>query len=258
MPHAAEPELELNQPKGGSTPIPVFEEVTAGVVRPLSPVLRVALSRGSPLAEVFRLLQVKVQAIGEQRPFRCLGVVSVTSGEGKTTTALGLAAALTHETAGRVLLIEADLRQRSIEKSLGLGASAGLADYLEGASTTVSLRRLAPQGFWLLSAGRASLDRPELLASARMKRLLEAARERFDFIILDCPPLLPVADSVVLQDLLDGFLLVVQARQVNRESLRWALSHLKPGRVQGVVYRAARGILRRDDRYGYRRYGGYR
>jgi capsular exopolysaccharide synthesis family protein len=184
-----------------------------------------------------------------------VGFVSATGGEGKTTAALGLAAALARQPDRRVLLIEADLRKPSIDRSLGLERVDGLAEWLETTPASVPLRRLMPQGFCLLSAGRSVTPHPELLGSSRMARLLQAARHAFDHVVVDCPPLAPVADSVVLQDLVDGFLFVVRVRHSPVETIQRALANVKPERVLGIVLNDHREMLRSYYSYGYRYYG---
>jgi Mrp family chromosome partitioning ATPase len=109
----------------------------------------------------------------------------------------------------------------------------------------VPLRRVEPWGFHLLAAGAPSLKPAELLASPSMKRLVAAARDHFDFVLLDCPPLDTAADGVILQDVLDGLLLVVRARHASRHVIGQALSHLKPGAVRGVVFNDRTEILTR-------------
>jgi Mrp family chromosome partitioning ATPase len=213
----------------------VFEEMREVTSQP-APVQSVALTPGSATSEDFRLLRAKVRGIGQERPFGCIGMVSATPGEGKTTVALGLAAALADAPDRRVLLVEADLRRPAVEEYLGMARSAGLAEWLEGSDAPISLRRVAPQGFWLLSAGEAGLSSQDALGSQRMAVLLDACREQFDNVVIDCPPLAPVADSVLLQDFVDGFLLVVRARHAPRDVVSRAVSRLRSERVAGVVF----------------------
>jgi capsular exopolysaccharide synthesis family protein len=235
--------------------LPVFEEAAEAAARALPPVPMAVLSTRSLLAEEFRLLKIKIRQLSEQRPFRCIGVVSASAGEGKTTVALGLAANLAQEADRRVLLIEADLRRPAIEKYLGIESTPGLAEWLEQSQGTVSVRRLVPYNFHILSGGQRSLQRPDSVGSDRMARLVEAARRYFDYIVIDCPPLAPVADSVILQDLVDGFLMVVRARRSPRELLLRAASQLKPDRIQGVIFNDFREMLPGYQSYTYRQYG---
>jgi len=231
-----------------------FEEEVARVpTESLNPVMATVLASSSVVAEEFRVLRSRVRAVGEERPFRCVGILSGASGEGKTTVSIGLALAMAHEPGCRVLVIEADLRRPSLDARLELPRADGLGEWLESKSATIPVRRVMPYGFSLLSAGRSSWERPEMLGSTRMARLLEAARQSFDFIVVDCPPLAPVADSVMLQDMVDGFLLVVRARHSPSEVILRALSRLKEDRIQGVVFNAHKSVLPKyyNDSYGY-------
>jgi len=220
----------------------VFEEMQEVCSQP-APVQSVALARGSGLAEDFRLLRTKVRGIAQERPFRCIGIVSATPGEGKTTIALGLAATLADAPDRRVLFVEADLRRPTVEDYLGVARSPGLAEWLDGSDLSIPVRRLVPQGFWLLSGGQEGLSNHDALGSQRMAALLDACREQFDHVVVDCPPLIPVADSVMLQDFVDGFLLVVRARHAPRDVVLRAVSHLRPERVGGVVFNDQQEVL---------------
>lgn len=233
--------------------LPVFEETRQGVSWTPEPVVATAFDPASLIAEEFRLLCAKVRTIADQRPFRCVGMVSGSQGEGKTTISLGLAAAMAREPDRRVLLIEADFRRSAVETYLGLTRAPGLAEWLSGWDETVNVRNLGEPGFFLLTAG-AGATQPELFRSVRMIRLLEAARRCFDYVIVDCPPLIPVADSVLLQDLVDGFLLVVRARHCPRETIQRAISHLNPDRVQGVVLNDYHEVIPSYYTYAYRYY----
>lgn len=223
-------------------------EVTPGVTDAVVS----ALLSSSNVNEQFRILGARVQRIGEQQPFRCIGIVSATGEEGKTTTAVGLAHALGQQPDCRVLLIEADLRKPSLERYLSIPTAPGLAEWLRGGRGPCPVRKVGTPGFWLLGAGKPCPEGGELLSMPRMGSLLGAVRNLFDFTIVDCPPLVPVADAVILQEWLDGCLLVVRARHSPRETLRRAVSHLKPGLIQGVVFNDQREILSSYHSYGHR------
>ncbi len=143
----------------------------------------------------------------------------------------------------RVLLLEADLRQPALERRLGLPRSGGVAEWLSGRGQGVPVRTLTPPGFGLIAGGRENLARPELLGSERMGALVGACRLAFGFVVVDCPPLSPVADAVAMQDLLDGFLLVVRGRYTPREAVTRAVSRLKQNRIHGVVFNSHPEIL---------------
>jgi Mrp family chromosome partitioning ATPase len=216
---------------------------------------RAVVGTGHHLAEEYRVLASKVASLGVNR-FTTIGVVSAVPGEGKTTVALGLAAALARVSPLRVLLLEADLRQPCLEKYLGLPRVGGVSEWLCGKSDSVPVRVISPPGFSVITAGREPLTHPDLLGSERMGALLGAGQLSFGFLVVDCPPLSPVADAVSLQDLLDGFLLVVRARSAPRDAIERAVGRLHEGRIQGVVFNDQPEIL--PTSYSYRRYGGGR
>ncbi len=228
-----------------------FEEIEVPTPAAVGPFLNAALRPSSLIAEQFRVLGAQVGALNTAAPLRCLGVVSCLPGEGKTTISLGLSMALSRDVGAKVLLIEADLRRPTVEQYLGLRPIAGLGEWLTGSATTVEMRRLGTSGLSLLAAGQHIAQRSDLLHSPRMRQILVAARQLFNYVILDCPPLTPIADSHLIQDFLDGFLLVVRARTASRDMLLRSISYLKPGRLRGVVFNDHRQILSAYHRYGY-------
>lgn len=241
-------ELEFST-TGGSAEEVTFATVADVHATPSSRPIESALGENQLISEELRLLVVKLRIIEERRPFRCIGIVSALGNEGKTTLSIGIAAALAREPETRVLLLEADLRRPGVENSLGLPASPGVGEWIQGEPGPLALRRVVPPGFWVLGAGKTAFERPELLGGPRMTGLLKAARENFDYVIADCPPVLPVADSVILQDRLDGFLMVVRARSAPRDAIQRAAAALKPDRIQGLLFNDSREALRSYDKY---------
>jgi len=250
-------------PSGSETAvIPVFEELPVFEEEdldssPTNPVAEMTLDESSPPGEQFRLLGARVRALARDRRLRRIGVVSAAQGEGKTTVSLGLARALAVDGHHRVLLVEFDLRRPAIDLLLDLSPpEVGLRQYLEGeAGTTVTLRRPEAAGFWILSAGEGTLTSPEVLTSPRMVSLLKATERVFDYTVIDCPPILPVADAVVFQDHIDGFVLVVRSRHSPRETVQRAADLLKPERICGLVMNDQRDILPSYREYANRHYG---
>jgi len=246
---------ELDRGNRPASRTPVIEELSSTVPRVPVPVLQAVQTSGSALGEELRLLRARVRSLGQDRPVKCVAMISAGPGEGKSTLSLGLAATMAQEPNRRVLLVEADLRKPTLEAYLGLPRISGLSEWLGGESSSLGVRRVGPRGFFLLSAGCVPLEQPELLGSERMEGVLAAARETFDFIILDCPPLVPVADSILLQEMVDGFLCVVRARHTPRDALKRALANVKPDHVLGFILNNYREILDRYQRNAYRQYG---
>jgi Mrp family chromosome partitioning ATPase len=234
--------------------LPVFEE-ESGVSANPGTVAKAVLDDRSLPGEQFRLLGARLRALGRDKRLRRIGVVSAALGEGKTIVALGLSRALALDGGSRVLLLELDLRRPSIDEALGLTPpEVGVRQYLQGEGDTPVLRRPVADAFWLLSAGSGPFEKPDLLSSLRLVKLLEAADHTFDHVVVDCPPLLPVADAVMVQDLLDGFIFVVRARHSPRETIQHAASLLRPGIITGLVLNAQHEILPSYREYAYRRY----
>jgi receptor protein-tyrosine kinase/non-specific protein-tyrosine kinase len=234
---------------------PADIELVEGLPLPASgqPLQQAVLGTGHYLAEEFRFLAAKVAALATER-FTTIGVVSTGPSEGKTTVALGLTAALARISDQRALLLEADLRQPSIERYLGLPRTAGVSEFLAGKTQSILVRQVAPPSFAIVAAGREKLARPELLGGDRMGALIGACQLSYGYVVVDCPPLDPVADAVSLQDMLDGFLFVIRARHAPRAAIERAMSRLKQNRIRGVVFNDQPEIIPLGYAYGY----GYR
>jgi len=231
---------------------PSSVKLVEGVPQPATgqPLQQAVLGSGHYLAEEFRFLASKVAGLASER-FTTIGVVSTGPSEGKTTVALGLTAALARISDQRALLLEADLRQPSIERYLGLPRTSGVAEFLAGRSESVIVRTISPPDFAIVGAGRERLAKPELLGSERMAALIGACQLSYGFVVVDCPPLDPVADAVSLQDMIDGFLMVVRARRSPKAAIERAMSRLKKDRVRGIVFNDQPEILPVGYAYGY-------
>jgi capsular exopolysaccharide synthesis family protein len=229
---------------------PVLEESDAALGE-VSPATAAFLSGDSRVGEAMRGVATQLRLGDQARSMRSLAVVSAVQAEGKTSVSIGLAAA--YARAGqKVLLIDADLRRRDLCRTLGIKPEAGLAEWLESGLETLPVRWLAEAGFHVLAAGRVGC-RPELLGSARLATLLSATERCFDSVIVDCAPLLTVADSLAFRGLVGGFVMVVRARQTPRDAVVRAASFLQRDKLVGVVLNgeSTRLSKRRGYRYGY-------
>jgi polysaccharide chain length determinant protein (PEP-CTERM system associated) len=228
-----------------------------GIVTPrkVVPIIESLEDHNSIVGEELRLFAANLVDTCRRLKMNCLGVTSALPGEGKSTLSLGLASALGREPGRRILLVEADLRRPSLTKTLGLPPAHGLSEWLNGTLDYVPVREVEPGGFFLVAAGQTGLERPELLGSPRMDAVLKAARRHFDLVLLDAVPTLPVADTVLMQDLVDGFQLVVRSRRTPRDAIRDTLAKLRPDRIVGVVFNGHKEYKASHKYYGYRRYG---
>jgi capsular exopolysaccharide synthesis family protein len=162
---------------------------------------------------------------------------------------VNLAGALARGAEARVLLIDADLRRPAVARTLGMldGHINGLADIINEPAPLPSVaRQIDPYSLWVLPAGSARPQAHQTLRSPRLEQLLREARQQYDYIVIDTPPLLPVFDSALISRLVDGMLVVVAANQTPRKLLGEALNLVDPATVMGIVFN-------RDDRplFGY-------
>lgn len=224
-------------------------------LRKLVPIIESLEDHNSVVGEELRFFAANLLETCRRLKVSCLALTSALPGEGKSTLSVGLASALSREPGRRILLIEADLRRPSFTKALGLPPAHGLREWLNGTLDYVPVRALDPGGFFLVAAGETGLKRPELLGSPRMDALLRAGRRVFDLVILDAVPVLPVADTVLMQDLVDGFQLVVRSRRTPRDAIHDTLAKLRSDKVIGVVFNGHKEYRGSYKDYGYRRYG---
>lgn len=198
-----------------------------------------AVSRpGSVRAEATRQLRTNIRFAGVARPLHSLVITSPGGRDGKTTTAVDLALAF-GRAGQRVLLVDADLRHPSIADQLRLYPSPGLSDVLidEVLLNDVLQTPAGEDHLSVLTSGPIPANPSELLDSARMRALVAYLATRYDMVIFDSPPVLPVTDAVVLAQMAGGVLLVARTGHTRVDQLRRAastLAHLDL-RVLGVV-----------------------
>ncbi|MFZ0662803.1 MAG: CpsD/CapB family tyrosine-protein kinase [Acidobacteriaceae bacterium] len=191
---------------------------------------------GSPAAESFRLLGVRLRHIRRDREIKTLLVTSTIPQEGKSTVAANLACSLALKKPQRVLLLEGDIRRPSQGRILGLREVPGLCEYLRNERTLAeTLYHLEEAGIWILPAGNA-MGRPlELLQSGRLLTLMEQLPAWFDWIIIDSPPVLPLADTSVWMRHGDGILLVVRQGTTQKRQLQRGLEAIEPKKLIGAL-----------------------
>jgi len=189
-------------------------------------------------AEAYRRLRTNVGFLGlggERRP--SLVITSSLAGEGKTETALNLARVLA-QAGESVLLVDADLRRPKVAERMRLDADLGLVDVLTGRGSLEDLCIQVGSGqLWILPSGTIPPNPSELLGSAGMAHLITEAEERFDHVLFDTPPLLPVTDALVLASRTGGAIVVARSGRVRWSELGAALNILAVGGVPalGVV-----------------------
>lgn len=188
------------------------------------------------LAEAYRRLRTNLRFLNLAGPSRSIMVTSSVPTEGKSTTAINLAIAMA-EGSSRILLVDADLRKPSVARYLGVEGAVGLTTVLIGEATIDDVIQPWGDSFDVLPAGQVPPNPSELLDSEEMENLLRTLADRYDVVILDSAPLVPVTDSAALSRLVDGALVVVGCQVVHRHQLQEALASLAAvdGRVLGLV-----------------------
>ena len=217
----------------GVTPV---EDVVVDYTANLNPLLVAALAPKSPAAEQYRSLRTRLAHAEGGGALRTVLITSPQKGEGKSVTAANLALTMAQEIQRRVILVEADLRKPSLQHLFGLPPGPGLSEYLSGAIELKDAMRFLPEhNLTLLPAGAAPINPAELLGSNAMRRMLDHLRTRFDRVILDTPPVLPLADVAILAPLVDGSMMVVRAGITPKPAIENALRAFDSSRLLGVV-----------------------
>jgi capsular exopolysaccharide synthesis family protein len=191
-------------------------------------------------AEAYRQLRTNLRYVAVDRPPRVIAVTSAMASEGKTTTALNLAAALA-EAGHRVRLVESDLRRPTLADSLGLVGEVGLTTALVGATAATDATQAVTDNLGVLTSGPLPPNPSEVLRSAQMRSLLAGLSEVVDYTIIDTAPLLPVTDGVEVASIADATLLVVRAGRTTNHQVQAAIAVLAQIGVRpvGVVLNGA-------------------
>jgi capsular exopolysaccharide synthesis family protein len=202
----------------------------------LDPMLVAALAPNSGAAEQYRQLRTRLSLVDGGNNLRTVLITSPQKGEGKSLTAANLALTIAQELQRRVIIVEADLRKPSLKQLFGLPPGPGLTDYLTGAADLDEVMSFLPDyNLTVIHAGSVPSNPAELLGSTAMRRLLDQLRTRFDRVILDTPPVLPLADVAVIAPLVDGTLMVVRAGVTPKPAIENALRAFDSSRLLGVV-----------------------
>jgi capsular exopolysaccharide synthesis family protein len=204
-------------------------------------------------ADQYRGLRHTIERMHGETGLQMLAITSPGPGDGKSVTTLNLAGSLAQSPETRVLVVDADLHRPSVGKYLGIDEpdAPGLVDLIlnEDLSLAGIIRRLDALNLSVLLPGVCRSGAYELLNSARLAARLKEARSRFDYVLIDTPPLLPLPDCRLIGQWVDGFIILVTAHRTPRKALADALAMLDSNKVLGTVFNG-------DDR-PLAPYGGY-
>ena len=216
-----------------------MESIVHDEARPVDELVSL-IAPSSMEADQYRMLRHAVERLHQDEGHRVFGITSAAAGDGKSVTTLNLAGSLAQSRGSRVLIICADLHRETVPQYLGLKMlrAPGLADAIVNDDYTLSqvVHRLEGFNISVVPAGDVQLRPYELLSSRRLQTLLEEARRHYDYVLIDTPPVAPLADCRLLGRWVDGFIVVVAANKTPRRLLAEALRVLEPSKLLGVVF----------------------
>lgn len=192
-------------------------------------------------SEKFRLLSLRLQQARERTDFKKLLVTSSVVQDGKSFITANVCFTLAAREKKRVLMIEGDLRQPRLAQIYGLGRLKGLTDWMDEPQTAIKdfLYKLEDYPLWLLPAGQKGVSALEVLHSERLSRLMQQLDALFEYIVVDSPPLVPLADAHVWETLTDATLLVVREGQTPKKMLEKSLEVLDRNKLIAAVLNEA-------------------
>ncbi len=182
----------------------------------------------SPIGEQYKIVRMNIQSLSKAKGYKTFAIASSISGEGKTVTAVNLAVMMAQDLNNKnILLIDADIRKGKVAKYMGLNKSPGLSEILK-ADVEPDDTFVSPniENLTIIPSGATPKNPAELLGSKKMKTVLESLKARFDYIFIDSPPVMPLADPGILGAMADGVIMVVQAGRTQRDMVKHAEQRL--------------------------------
>jgi capsular exopolysaccharide synthesis family protein len=210
--------------------------------------------QGSLAAEKFRVLGLRLRNLREKRKLKRIVVTSTIPEEGKSLTAANLALNQSRSKVFKTVLIDGDLRRPALASRFGLRTSLpGLAECLRGErQLSEVVYKLNGTNLWFLPSGMPPENPLELMQSGRMANLLDRLANFFDWVIIDCPPLIPLADTTYWMKQCDGVVMVVREGVTEKKPLKRALEIVDRAVLLGVVVNSCSSS---DHKNYYQRYG---
>ena len=190
----------------------------------------------SLVAEQFRIAATRILLTAGERANTIVVVTSAVKGEGKSATAINLAYTLARDLGKRTLLIDCDLKCPVLHTYAGVRLEPGISDILQGNRPfDACLHRLGELPVWIVTSGRTKDRHVKLSEIGELGNILAGLRERFEYIIIDTPPILPLADMNILAGMADVLTLVIRAGSTSRDVIQKAITALKPRSPSGVI-----------------------
>jgi capsular exopolysaccharide synthesis family protein len=205
--------------------------------------------------EQFKSLRSKLEYKMDMLGWKVIGVTSTIAGEGKTLTCAKVAAGLARTKRKTVLMVDADIRKSDLSRGFGTPVHPGLTECLLGAATLQDvIRTTALPGLHIVSSGTSVPSPADLLAEDGFRVFIEEIRKRFHLVLLDTPPILPVADTMSMREQLDGLIFVYRAENTPIALFNQATKEIGEKKILGVVLN---GVEPKSERYYGKYYGHY-
>jgi capsular exopolysaccharide synthesis family protein len=205
--------------------------------------------------ELFKGLRAKVEYHIDKAELRVLAVTSAISGEGKTLTAINLAVNMAATGRKKVLLVDMDLRKSDIARELHIAQGPGLNEFLLGSVPMGKIvQNTVMPGLYIIPGGRPISSPADMLSGEIFRSFLMDMRGKFDLVILDTPPILPVPDAITVAEQVDAFILVFRLDHTPHGLFHQAVEELGQKKIMGVVLN---GEEKRADKYYHKYYGKY-
>jgi capsular exopolysaccharide synthesis family protein len=211
------------------------------------------------IAEQYRLLYTKMNNFSTGNAHKIFAITSALPNEGKTVTTLNLAVVMAKDFGHKTLVLEGDFHRPSIPLYLTVDLQEGLVDILSSKSdlqlTMVpvanTLVPFADENLAVLPAIRSSQSSTSLLSSSRLRELFDVLREQYDFVLIDSPPILPLSDINIFEEVIDGIVMIVRAESTTRDTITKALDTVGTDKVLGIVLNDVRQASFVHYRYNY-------
>ena len=216
----------------------------------LQPDLITALDPLSKVSEAYKMARTNIEFSSIDQPAKVISVTSTHQGEGKTVTLANLAVAYA-QAGRRVLILDADLRRPSVHRIFGLSNRRGLTNALiSQAGYEAFLQKSGIDGLSILASGPIPPNPAEVVLSERLHQLVQTARQEFDIVLVDSPPIGVVTDSAIIANRADGVVLVIRSGEVDRRDLKRAVEQLRQVKARVLGY-IMNGISEKHQDYYY-------
>jgi protein-tyrosine kinase len=212
-------------------------------------------SKDQIFTEQYKNFSARFEYTVDTRGCKVVAISSAVAGEGKTVSTVNLASNLASTGRKKVLLIDLDLRKSDLAKGLRFPSTPGMVELLEGtAGLSEVLRSVIVQGLHVIPSGKRVSNPWGLLSGEKFRVFLHEVRDQYDVILLDTAPMLPVSDTLVLRDLVDGIVLVHRLGYTPHNLFRQALEDIGEKKLLGVLLN---GVESQPERYYRKYYGKY-